>query len=298
MNQIHNGTTKYNGNNYNIDFNSNILDFINKNKNINTNINYKTIYIDFINIISKLLIKINNKLENVNNKYEIIDNAINLIYHIYFILIVYSNNINLTLFLLERGMLLYTEFVIMSQDKSIIENICFVPNINDAILFVYKKTLYNLEVDDIKYNNKYVFIKRLTNIHKDILKLLYNNFKDDSFSIIYDINIIFDDVIYNIFNITSNKYHEYITTYIYFIINNYNIETMAKILNLKILLELMRIFIKKNKKNRIKNTNNLNGFVNFFNNIKHQLIQNNVNINDIKHYNNNPLFINNFTDFD
>ena len=73
---------------------------------------------------------------------------------------------------------------------------------------------------------------------------------------------------------------------------------MAKILNLKILLELMRIFIKKNKKNRIKNTNNLNGFVNFFNNIKHQLIQNNVNINDIKHYNNNPLFINNFTDFD
>ena len=171
MNQIDND--KYNINNYNIDFNSNILDFINKNKSTHKNINYKNIYIDFINIISKLLIKINNKLDNVNKKYEIIDNAINLIYHIYFILIVYSNNINLTLFLLERGMLLYTEFVIMSQDKSIIENICFVPNITDAILFVYKKTLYNLEVGDIKYNNKYVFIKRISNIHKNILKLLY-----------------------------------------------------------------------------------------------------------------------------
>jgi hypothetical protein len=283
----------YNFNNYNLDFNNDILEFINKNKKVN--INYKNIYIDFLNNIYKLLIKINNKLTDINNKHEIINSAINMIYHIYFILIVYSKNINLTILLLERGMLLYTEFIIMSQDKSIIENICFVPNINDAILFVYKKTLYNLELNDIKYNKKYLFIKNISNINKNILKLLYNHFKDDSFAYIYEINMLLNNIIYNTYNVTTNNLHDYITNYIYFIINDYNIEIISKILNIKIILELMCIFIKKkNTKIPIIDTDIEDLFIDFFNNLKNQLINNiKSNINNIKNYKNELLFINN-----
>ena len=63
-----------------------------------------------------------------------------MIYYIFFILIFYTNNIKLTIFLLERSILFY-EFIIMSQDKKLIDQICFVPNINDALFFTYKKTI-------------------------------------------------------------------------------------------------------------------------------------------------------------
>ena len=51
----------------------------------------------------------------------------------------YTNNVKLTIFL--EAILLYTEFIIMSQDKTLVEEIYFVPNINDAIAFSFKKTI-------------------------------------------------------------------------------------------------------------------------------------------------------------
>ena len=64
-----------------------------------------------------------NKFSDIKSTNESIISGVNMIYHIYYILIVYSNNIKLTIFLLERAILLYTEFIIMSQDKSVVEEI-------------------------------------------------------------------------------------------------------------------------------------------------------------------------------
>ena len=96
-----------------------------------------------------------------------------MIYYIFFILIFYTNNIRLTIFLLERSILFYTEFIIMSQDKKLIDQICFVPNINDALFFTYKKTIGPLELRNIKVKNDQDFIREICKtiniIYKDTI---------------------------------------------------------------------------------------------------------------------------------
>ena len=76
-----------------------------------------------------------------------------MVYYIFYVLIFYTNNIKLTLFLLERSILFYSEFIIMSQDKKLIDQICFLPNINDALFFTYKKTIGPIELCKIKTKN-------------------------------------------------------------------------------------------------------------------------------------------------
>ena len=60
--------------------------------------------------------------------------------HVFFVLIGYTNNLKLTIFLAERAILLYTEFIIMSNDKQVMKDVCYQPTMTDPILFAYKKT--------------------------------------------------------------------------------------------------------------------------------------------------------------
>ena len=64
----------------------------------------------------------------------------NMIFHIFWILINYTNNIKLTIFLIERAVLLFIEFIVMSRNKSNTD-LTFIPSIKDAINFAYKKTI-------------------------------------------------------------------------------------------------------------------------------------------------------------
>ena len=62
----------------------------------------------------------------------------------------------------------------MSQDKKLIDDICFIPNITDAISFSYKKTIGPTIVN--KINNikpEQYFIKDAANIVKCIFQLIY-----------------------------------------------------------------------------------------------------------------------------
>ena len=56
-----------------------------------------------------------NELSNIN---ESIISGINMIYHIYFILINYSNNIKLTIFLLERAVLFTLNLLLCLKTKN------------------------------------------------------------------------------------------------------------------------------------------------------------------------------------
>ncbi len=103
-----------------------------------------------------------------------------MIYHIYFILINYSNNIKLTIFLLERSILLYTEFIIMSQDKKMVDEIYFIPNINDAVSFSFKKTIGPILLNEMENNSKDAsvnfnikFMKEISILVKNIYKLYF-----------------------------------------------------------------------------------------------------------------------------
>lgn len=80
------------------------------------------------------------KFEGIN-LYEAVQSGIDLVYHIFWILISYTNNLRLSIFLLERAILLNIEFISMSRSSSIDHDAIYIPNINDAVLFAYKKTL-------------------------------------------------------------------------------------------------------------------------------------------------------------
>lgn len=137
-----------------------LIQFLNQEK-LNKRINIKKIYTFYNKCLIKSIIDLKNKFSNIENKSICIENGINMIYYIFFILIFYTNNIRLTIFLLERSILFYTEFIIMSQDKKLIDQICFVPNINDALFFTYKKTIGPLELRNIKVKNDQNFIREI-----------------------------------------------------------------------------------------------------------------------------------------
>jgi hypothetical protein len=155
-----------------------LIQFLNQEKQ-NRKINVKKIYTFYNKCLIKSIIDLKNKFINIENKNVCIDNGINMIYYIFFILIFYTNNIRLTIFLLERSILFYTEFIIMSQDKKLIDQICFVPNINDALFFTYKKTIGPLEIANMKVKEDQIFIREICKtinlIYKDSILNDNNN---------------------------------------------------------------------------------------------------------------------------
>jgi hypothetical protein len=170
--------TKTNGKS--VDSTSNeLIQFINKER-INKKVNFKKTFRYFSKCLKKSIFEMHDKFADLSNQNESTISGINMIYHIYFILVSYSNNIKLTIFLLERAILLYTEFIIMSQDKKMVDEIYFVPNINDAVSFSFKKTIGSIVVNDIEnisknpnanFNSK--FLKESSIILRNIYKLFF-----------------------------------------------------------------------------------------------------------------------------
>ena len=166
--------------NQNIDGNSGeLISFINKER-CSKKVNYKKIFRYFSKCLKKSISEMNTKFSELSNVNESIISGINMIYHIYFILINYTNNIKLTIFLLERAVLLYTEFIIMSQDKKMVDEIYFIPNINDAVSFSFKKTIGPILLNDmdsmsknpnVNFNAK--FLKEISILLRNIYKLYF-----------------------------------------------------------------------------------------------------------------------------
>ena len=215
-----------------------LIDFINQEK-INKKVNSKKILTYFNKCIYNSLIELDTKLDKDVNKYNSIISGLNMIFNIFFIIIFYSNNIKLTIFLVERSILLYTEFIIMSQDKKIIDDICFTPNITDAISFSYKKTIGPLNINKLNVSHNYAYIKDIALIIKNVLIHYYthiNNIKDiDSYLNDLELNL------YNLFNKLDKKNHIFVIKYI----NNILIEHSDKPDNQTNIFNTIDILIKQ-----------------------------------------------------
>jgi len=219
-----------------------LIEFINQEK-VYKKINSKKILNIFNKCIIKSILELDDKFKNIKNKKKSIIAGINMIYNVFIILILYSNNIKLTIFLVERAILLYSEFIIMSQDKKMINEICFLPNITDAISFSYKKTIGPLKINGInKCNN--IILKELSLLMKNIIIKIYtennsiinfNNFIINIESLVYDLFTICDLSLYNyiinfIINNEIQSIEEIIKSMIYFI-NNKNIDNFKEYYN-------------------------------------------------------------------
>ena len=164
--------------------NTDLINFINNETKINNEFNLHKIFKCFCKCFSKSLLDIYNKFEPIENL-DIIDSIIlgsNMIYHIFWFLIVYTNNLKLTIFLTERAILLYTEFIIMSRDPKINKDLYFTPNISDAISFAYKKSIGPLKISDFKNKTsiKINCIKNASSIIKFILQESFTSIKKEN----------------------------------------------------------------------------------------------------------------------
>jgi len=201
-----------------------LIDFINQEK-INKKINGKKIFNYFSKCIIKSIIELNNKFKKIENKTNSIISGINMIYNIFFILIFYSNNIKLTIFLVERAIMLYSEFIIMSQDKKIIDDLCFIPNINDGVCFSYKKTIGPLNINKLSIKHEQVCIKDMSLVLKDIIIHHYIGYKDKFDMKLKELPINkLEEQIYELFIKYDVNRHIELIKYFNNILNEQNIE--------------------------------------------------------------------------
>ena len=117
----------------------------NYNKTLTDNI--FDIYNKFTSIINEFILHMldNNKSENVENElYE----GIKTLTHVFKFLILYTKNLDLTIYHCQRAFYFFIEFMDQMNDES---HSFLQLTIKDAILFVYKKTIYDIN-DDYRSN--------------------------------------------------------------------------------------------------------------------------------------------------
>jgi hypothetical protein len=100
---------------------------------------YKEVIIEYITEIFET-----NKIKKKQMSYSIVISGFDTITHVFRLLFYYSKNLTMTFYNTQRAYYYYIEFV----DQMSEENISYLNlSPNDAILYVYKKTIYQLNED-------------------------------------------------------------------------------------------------------------------------------------------------------
>ena len=227
----------------NLENNNDLIKFIeNEKKQINTNSNEKIINI-FYNCFIKTLIEINSKFKNIDNIKQNVYMGSNIMFNVFWIILNYSNNLTLTIFLSERSILLYSEFIILSRDPTINKDLCYIQNLSDAINFAYKKTIGPIEISDLSIN-KNNNIKNTCFLIKEIIQTIYLKYNDIN---LYktDIENICEVILQLQLLLGDEKFFSKLLKNVINYINNNEISDLQKYIN--------KIITYKNSKNKILN---------------------------------------------
>lgn len=169
--------------------------------------NYKKLHNCFSTCLLKTILCLKDKVDTISK----LQSGCDVIYHVFWILINYTNNISTSIYLSERSILLYSEFLIVSNNPDINKELYYTPNISDAINFAYKKTIGPLKLINIgktKYsNNSLVMLKHIiVNILDKIIDGNYSlYFKIINTLVLKNQKIINNDIYYTvIFNTVEN----------------------------------------------------------------------------------------------
>tara|TARA_Y100000591_G_C21734859_1_gene646061 strand:+ start:26 stop:820 length:795 start_codon:yes stop_codon:yes gene_type:complete len=168
-------------NNYSISNSDNYQEFIEEDE--------EQIIKKYISIINEFFITYSNHENRFNNNIYII-NAIDSLTHIFLNLLLYTNNLDLTYHNTQRALYYYIEFISqISDDEHSFLNL----SSHDAKLFIYKKTIYEI---DQEYKRKFKQHKKMvkifnkltliTNINKALIKYNIINFNLSEHAIIFD----------------------------------------------------------------------------------------------------------------
>ena len=146
-----------------------LLQFINQKKQESIDVSDKKIVTNYCKVITNSILKCYEKVSV--DKYCII--CMETINHLFWVLFMYSKNLKLTMFLCDRAILLFNEYIIMT--KSNVQSLSGKENIHltDVKSFVYKKTIGPLTLNLLHFkSNNIIKIIDICNI----LKISYTNF--------------------------------------------------------------------------------------------------------------------------
>lgn len=135
----------------------------------NTNIYYDSFeYYDAISKYYNLLVQyslfVHNNLNNSNtNALFIYEKGLTLINNIYSQILLYTKNIDLAYYNVQKSYYFFIEYINQIEE---IDNMSLDLTINDSIIFVYKKTIYNLDQEFIK-----TFVEKNAQINEDLIQI-------------------------------------------------------------------------------------------------------------------------------
>ena len=198
---------------------------MNKKENLNNSALYKKLQItnnmtqtavkEFVKMIQEYLIFCYNdeSLKDNNNKQYLINRGLSMLYYIFTTIFIYSKNLEITIYHCKKGFYYYVEFLgqIIEQDNTYLQLTS-----KDAILFVYKKTIFEINEQEKK---------TLTMTEDETAKV----------NIIFDTCQLYIDLISymfqkeNIDTIDMQKYHKKIKK---------NTKTIEKIINMNYFKEI------------------------------------------------------------
>ena len=236
-----------------------------------------TIFTTYMSIINEYLKQALDSINIQNNQYYtyIIKKGIMTINHVFKILLIYTRNIDIVYHNCQKSYIYYIEFIGQIGDN----NHSFLQlNSNDACLFVYKKTIFDINNDIRKdFVNDENSIKTLSEV--DLFIKIYNNIVDkliDNYKIIDVIKYINSDL-YHIMQKIMKIYIEE---------NNLNLTSKINaILIFSIyfkkenILDYLDIFVKKLRKKKHINLKKLQQYLldeDMYNNISHIKYINNL----------------------
>lgn len=201
---------------------TNLLDIGNYIKELNSDIFHRSVNI-YINIGNHCVKYLLSNLKTTNKKYLnfIINRGLTTLEHVHNLLFIYTKNDKLLSHHLEKAYLYYVEFVSQIGEDT---NQFIKLNSKDATLFVYKKTIYDINTEhkknmrltanDMKFTN---MMKNFTEIYNDVIfnmitlmnKNLITNV--DKLNKYMEYNKKFEKIILNIYDIfLNNDYKNFI----------------------------------------------------------------------------------------
>lgn len=145
-----------------------LLDFINKKKNEASTVNTKKVFFIFLKILCNTLYSSYIKLHKQGCSISCSD----MIFSIFWIIFNYTYNLKLSMFLCERGVVLFVEYINLSNDMEDADKI----NMIDVKLFIYKKTLGPLLMENMQQDVQLQSIFNLTNIMRDFVSVIFTTY--------------------------------------------------------------------------------------------------------------------------
>ena len=129
-------------------------------------IEYSTILYFFCKIIKEAIIKCYTRLQDL----DWIQECLNIVFNIFWQIFPYTFNIKLSMFLCERAILLFNEYIDLAKNTFKENNSEFKINSTDVKLFIYKRTIGPLKFKR-KHNKKSLFKLIIPNIKIASIKL-------------------------------------------------------------------------------------------------------------------------------